>query len=394
MSKQVSCDERKSFLVATDREITCPRINRYPPGGSGKMIFEHSIISPTIITEQRRDALESLGYVIPCLHHDIVSDKWEKSLENLMLYNKLRGDCLVPVAHPVNALGEWVMIQRKEYKNLREGKPSTLTKEQISSLQGLGFAWVAPEQESKHINQPLELSENPNKVNKCTSHLINSVVQTKGVNAVAPGTSDDMNVQRQHAIQMTSVRKYSSEMQNMVISIVKPKRPLTAYNYFFKYERARLISTMSSSSSSSPDLIQSKENLFDKEKNDEKEQHPLPCKFSSNPSLCVNGKLQNKENCHGMVDCSSEAHYNTENKKKKRRGRPPGPNYKGPRASPHKKISFSDLGKLIGQRWKKIIPQQKKCFTILADQDRKRYRTAMKEYKAEMKKRKYVTKHD
>jgi len=45
-------------------------------------------------------------------------------------------------------LGAWVSKQRHSYKLIEEGKPSTLTKERIDSLNKLGFVWQVGKREN------------------------------------------------------------------------------------------------------------------------------------------------------------------------------------------------------------------------------------------------------
>lgn len=67
---------------------------------------------------------------------------WEDRLEELRLYKKKHGDCLVP--RQSGQLGTWVNRQRKEYKYLMDGKKTAMTSERINKLNEVGFAWKHP----------------------------------------------------------------------------------------------------------------------------------------------------------------------------------------------------------------------------------------------------------
>ena len=95
------------------------------------------------------------------------------------------------------------------------------------------------------------------------------------------------------------------------INLVKPKRPLSAYNIFFRRERAQI----------------------------------LGISLDDNPSdKFISAKKRRHVKIHG-------------------------------------KISFSDLGKLIGQRWKNLGPEQKQYYQGLAERAKDEYEERMDEYR-------------
>jgi len=72
--------------------------------------------------------------------------KWMSMLELLKEYQSSHGDCIVPRGYAPNPkLASWVAEQRKQYKLLRDGKPSNITAERVGLLQSIGFAWNAQE---------------------------------------------------------------------------------------------------------------------------------------------------------------------------------------------------------------------------------------------------------
>jgi len=114
-----------------------------------------------------------------------------------------------------------------------------------------------------------------------------------------------------------------------------PKRPLSAYNLFFQSERIKIIEE-----SSTP------------LKNDEKEKDSeitleKPHASSGNP-----------------VDKTKD------NKAKKTRSK----------RTPHGKISFEKLGRLIGARWKELPEAEKKQYQDRAGEESQRYSSEMDEY--------------
>ena len=59
-----------------------------------------------------------------------------------MAYKERHGHCNVPSNYSEDpALGSWVKSQRRNYKLLRQGLPSNMTRERFSQLQALGFEW-------------------------------------------------------------------------------------------------------------------------------------------------------------------------------------------------------------------------------------------------------------
>lgn len=105
------------------------------------------------------------------------------------------------------------------------------------------------------------------------------------------------------------------------IKIVKPKRPLHAYNIFFQEERQRILSEL-----------------------------PSPPKYDDEESKYVNGG------------------------KRKRR-----------RRATHGKISFSSLAKMIGEKWKASDHEQRERYEQLAVVDLQRYHHEMDVYNSKLK---------
>jgi len=68
-------------------------------------------------------------------------EHWKRNYERLRDYHKENGHTLVPRQSPVPKLGDWVTEQRRQYKAMREGKDSLLTKDRVNLLELIGFVW-------------------------------------------------------------------------------------------------------------------------------------------------------------------------------------------------------------------------------------------------------------
>jgi len=101
---------------------------QYKLKGMGK----HSSMS-----DDRVVALENLGFVWNS--HDAV---WEERLKELKQYKNLFGNTNVPSKYEPNPqLAIWIKRQRRQYKFLTEGKPSTMTPYRVGKLREIHFAW-------------------------------------------------------------------------------------------------------------------------------------------------------------------------------------------------------------------------------------------------------------
>jgi hypothetical protein len=113
----------------------------------------------------------------------------------------------------------------------------------------------------------------------------------------------------------------------------KPKRPLSAYNIFFKDERQKILANI-------PDK---KEGEDEEDEKDDKEE--------------------------GDEEEGEEKDENGKKIASKKRKR-----------VPHGKIGFESLAKMIGQRWKELPPDELEIYKKRAEDDMKRYRKEMEAY--------------
>ena len=87
--------------------------------------------------DDRVVALEKLGFVWNS--HDAV---WEERLKELKQYKNLFGNTNVPSKYESNPqLAIWIKRQRRQYKFLTEGKPSTMTSYRVGKLTEINFSW-------------------------------------------------------------------------------------------------------------------------------------------------------------------------------------------------------------------------------------------------------------
>jgi len=95
----------------------------------------------TPMTQERIDALEKIGFVWK------LQKGWEAQFQLLQEFQKEHGHCQVPRNHSVNniKLGRWVSNQRVQYKNLKDGRSSSMTHERIDQLNSIGFDWSKPQ---------------------------------------------------------------------------------------------------------------------------------------------------------------------------------------------------------------------------------------------------------
>ena len=89
------------------------------------------------LSDERVRLLNDLGFIWNS--HDAV---WEERLNELLLFKKIYGHCIVPSSYDPNPqLAVWVKRQRRQYKFLQEGKSTSMTPERIAKLEQHGFAW-------------------------------------------------------------------------------------------------------------------------------------------------------------------------------------------------------------------------------------------------------------
>ena len=77
---------------------------------------------------------------------DTKEKKWMQMFKALQDYAEKYGNCIVPRGYDDNLkLATWVGLQRKQYNLKQMRRPSHISEERISLLNGLGFTWNAKE---------------------------------------------------------------------------------------------------------------------------------------------------------------------------------------------------------------------------------------------------------
>lgn len=93
---------------------------------------------PSTLNIQRFEALRKIGF--QCTTSNRAEALWHKRFNELVEYQKENGHCNVPQKYSSNvSLGKWVHRQRHEFKKIRDGEPSFLTKHRIDALEKIGF---------------------------------------------------------------------------------------------------------------------------------------------------------------------------------------------------------------------------------------------------------------
>lgn len=94
------------------------------------------------LTTERIKALNSIGFVWDYFSRGGNRLKWSRKYDELVRYKEIHGTCVVPRCDKDNIeLGRWVNGQRVQFRNLQDGKRSTLTRERMDLLEAIGFEW-------------------------------------------------------------------------------------------------------------------------------------------------------------------------------------------------------------------------------------------------------------
>jgi len=142
----------------------------------------------------------------------------------------------------------------------------------------------------------------------------------------------------------------------------KPKRPLSAYNIFFKNERAKLLQAQSN-----PPSRRQREEAKSSSAYGEAKAQPV---LDNQTHLRDDDKTAEKED-----DSVSETSSNVDDK-----------------VPLKQKIGFSELGKKIGAKWKEISPEEHQIYNEQAAAEKERYNDETKAYKYALAARKKAAK--
>lgn len=129
-----------------------------------------------------------------------------------------------------------------------------------------------------------------------------------------------------------------------------PRRPLSAYNLFFSEERERILKEIEDKESSNSPTTKAEDDELDEE----------------------------------TTNDLKKANEEDEEEKPKALLRPliPSQKKRRPHRKTHGKISFQQLARMVGERWKALPEDKRQYYKDLAEDDMKRQKVAMEEYYA------------
>lgn len=180
---------------------------------------------------------------------------------------------------------------------------------------------------------------------------------------------------QQHPIAMDRKRKRPIDM---------PRRPLSAYNFYFSEERERILASLSENEGEDvTDLGQKDDGDQKAKEHTDITSDPVPTKSESKsdrgdgdddsePAPSTSEAKADKVDDNDPDTCGERLLTQRWEDSKKRR----------PHRKSHGKIAFNELAKLIGNRWRKISPEKKEKYNLLAERDLDRYNQQMKDYSA------------
>ncbi|GKY98439.1 hypothetical protein MPSEU_000801400 [Mayamaea pseudoterrestris] len=82
--------------------------------------------------------------------HQNLDNKWNDAFARLLLYIEKHGDALVPNRYQGDPhLGSWVSTQRRQHRQLLEGKGTPMTQARARKLEEVGFQWTT--RDPRHV---------------------------------------------------------------------------------------------------------------------------------------------------------------------------------------------------------------------------------------------------
>jgi hypothetical protein len=167
------------------------------------------------------------------------------------------------------------------------------------------------------------------------------------------GQSKNSSLPGSNAAKHSKKQKQSRKAPTDPNATPKPKRPMSAYNYFFREERARILEASRESTNGVDAALIGIDNHVPF--NSLTDQDTLAPEMSGIASSLASSPVDGA----GISTASS-----------RKNKRPP----------PHGKVTFENLGKMIASRWKAIGATALEPYTRLAKVDGARYRRELSEY--------------
>ena len=158
----------------------------------------------------------------------------------------------------------------------------------------------------------------------------------------------------------------------------KPKRPLSAYNFFFREERARILDNLPRSSDIKKEEGAEEDNMEDEKKEeaedagaeDEETKKAEDGKKSKRRGKKVKKEEEDEEATAAAADDDAAADDAVGEKDYDLIGA-------DGKKIPHGKIGFESLAKKIGKQWQSITPEDMARYKVMADEDMARYKREM-----------------
>ena len=123
-------------LTNTVPERSSPRLN---PGEQMRNTSERSVLGV--------DSAPRIHYSTGAKSIATATDiSWDEHFDRLVEFKWNHGHCRVPVGFCVDDsyyLGQWVVVQRLQHDRLVDGRPSSITADQVLRLNAIGFVWRA-----------------------------------------------------------------------------------------------------------------------------------------------------------------------------------------------------------------------------------------------------------
>jgi len=155
-----------------------------------------------------------------------------------------------------------------------------------------------------------------------------------------------------------------------------PRRPLSAYNFFFSEERERVLASLPSPDGK--DDPKKKSDSEDKDKGMDKDKDKDTDKSKEVKAEGVADTPPTSEEGDATAD---KAPKNLQSNQERLLSlRLVQHNVRRPHRKTHGKIGFKALAKLIGERWRALTPEKKEPYRKLAETDLARYKEQMEEY--------------